>query len=645
MRSLFIFLLCHCILNTYAQPKCSHKSALSYKNTSTASTVYLNLVDQYDLTSVEFNLNLSALNKDISGYVVLHIIALEDMDTLAFELHPNFTIDSIFIGAVSITDISRSGDQCYVNPFFPLTTSNSYAVRIYYHGTAPNGNSWGSGFVNTNALGYNTTYSLSVPYYTHHWWPCKQVLPDLIDSVSMTITTDTAYTVSSNGLRTQDVDLGNGQHRVSWQTHYPINYYLISVNVGTHIEYNQSVLIPGTSTPTLIQNFVFDQNSITSKKAILDTLDDFLMYYSNLFGIYPFHQEKFGICMVNLEGGMEHQTLVNLSHIFDYYLAAHEMSHQWWGDGINVDNLNDMWLNEGFASYCEFLTAQHFFPSQAAAIMSGYHNTAKSYSMDRVYVDDLSDFSTIYNSLVYEKGAGILHTLRYLVNNDSVFFNAMKSYHYARQYSTTNASIFKTHMENETGLNLDQFFDEWYYGYGYPKYSLRWSVQQDSLLLKLSHTTTNAITPVYHVPVEIKIKRTGGNDTIVKMNYGDSIVWWKAHVDSINYITGFEIDPHNFIINGVTSILMDSNLVNVHQINNYKTSLKLFPNPVVHELSFHYEGNISLISVYDMQGRLIMSCKPSKYKIDVSSFQNGMYIFEIKGDKGIEIYPFMKQNP
>lgn len=637
MMKYLIILVLSCFLYESRTQTCSHRGQASMPTPqTTATTSYTDLVNQYDLTSVVFDLSLTALNKSIAGHVVLSINALQEIDTVALELHPNFTIDSVFVNDIQIFDISRSGNQCYLNPFFPLTVANSHHIRIHYQGTAPGGNSWGSGFVTTSALGHQTTYSLNVPFLAHHWWPCKQILPDLIDSIFMNVTTDTAYTVSSNGLRTSDNDLGNGKHRVSWETHYPTNYYLIAVNVGTHVEYSQKILLPGMSDSMLIQNFLITAGSLATKKAILDTLDDFLRFFSEKFGLYPFHQEKFGICQVNLSGGMEHQTLVNLSHSFDYYLAAHEMAHQWWGDGVNIDRLNDMWLNEGFASYCEFLTAQHFFPSQAANMMNSYHATAKSSSTERVYVDDLTDFTTIYNSMVYEKGAAILHTLRYLVNNDSLFFAAMTSYHYENEFASVNADVFKTTMESETGLNFDDFFNEWYYGYGFPKYSLVWNTKEDSLILKLTQTTTNSATPLFHVPVEIKVKRSGGNHTIVKMEQNSSIAWFQTSLDSINYITGFEIDPNNFLINSVISITKDSTLVGVNEKNTeLKSRLFVYPNPLSNDLNIDFKEHGSLVRIVNLQGQCVYQDQWGGQEISTMTWPAGVYILSMENSKNV----------
>lgn len=639
MKSVISLFLMVCVLNLFSQHKtCGKKSAHQYQTIQTTqSSQYLDLANKYDLHAMAYDLQLSALNKNIQGGVVLHVKPWQNIDTLVFELHANFIIDSLFINTVQLFDVTRQGHEVFVHSFFNLIAGQSYALRIYYHGTAPGGNTWGSGFVNTSALGYLTTYSLSAPYYMHEWSPCKQVLSDLIDSVSMRVTTDTAFAVSSNGLRTSDMLLGSGKHQVTWQTHYPINYYLISVNVGTHVEYNYQVLLSGMTDSMLIQNFMITPGSVSTKKAILDTIDDFLAFFSDKFGLYPFYEEKFGVCQVNLQGGMEHQTLVNLSHSFDYYLTAHEMAHQWWGDALTVDNLHDMWLNEGFASYCEFLIAERYFPTQAAGIMNTYHATAKSNANQRVYVDDLSSFNSIYNGMVYEKGAAILHTLRYLIGNDSLFFSAMASYHLSHQFGLTNLNVFQDHMEAQTGVDLNDFMQEWYYGYGFPKYSVRWIGQGDSLYLTLRHQSTSLQTPIFHLPLPLRLIFANGTDSMLQFPLQDTVAWFQQFVPMADSIVQIEVDPLNYIVNSVVSITKDSLLLSVSERPSVQEKgLMVFPNPAQSDISLKTNASRGNLKIYNASGQLVLAqAWRQGQNVRIQGLPAGVYFVELQDYKGL----------
>src|SRR5690606_27826997 len=94
--------------------------------------------------------------------------------------------------------------------------------------------------------------------------------------------------------------------------------------------------------------------------------------FSDLFGLYPFADEKYGIYSAPVSGGMEHQTISAIGNVTDKYLLAHEMAHQWFGDNVNVVSYRDMWLNEGFASYAEYLAAEKLWPADAPVMMQNY---------------------------------------------------------------------------------------------------------------------------------------------------------------------------------------------------------------------------------------------------------------------------------
>src|SRR5690606_34514429 len=130
---------------------------------------------------------------------------------------------------------------------------------------------------------------------------------------------------------------------------------------------------------------------------------DFIELFSGLYGMYPFADEKYGHCMAPISGGMEHQTMTTQG-FFEKSLTAHELAHQWWGDYVTCGTWANIWINEGFASYSEYLMLQNLFPSQAAGDMQQRHTNIMSQAGGSVWVADSTDESAIFDSrLVYNK--------------------------------------------------------------------------------------------------------------------------------------------------------------------------------------------------------------------------------------------------
>ncbi len=592
------------------------------------------LLTDYDIVHYDFDLQMERNSRDIAGAVTILAKAVKDnFDSFEFQLHDNYTIDSVVLGAQKIVLMSPSKHQRMAFFATPIPVGQLFKVKIYYRGKAPlSSNNWGNGIVQKKEPKYNAEvmYSLSVPYHALEWFPSKQVLTDLVDSVTMCITTDVENTVVSNGLLISDLAKANNKHTVIWKSHYPVNFYLISFALGKYTPYFTEVALPGKKDKMPILNYLYNAASLAKQKPVLDQLGNFLINYSKYFGLYPFHEEKFGTVVVPLSGGMEHQTLVNLATDYDKYLAAHEMAHQWWGDNVSIKSYHDTWLNEGWASYSEYLTAEKLYPAEARGILDNFHNAALGVAEGRVYTADTTDFSTIYNyTNLYMKGAAIIHTLRAEIDNDSSFFRALTSYQQKFSHKSVDVDDMKAHLEKETGKNLTLFFNQWYYGYGYPKYTITWANKNNQLIVKSLQTTSSLKIPLFKNNIEFLVKRNALPDTIIRVyqskNEQTFVVQGLADVKSI------ALDPRNVLLNKLTSLKPDPTLVNVKNIIP-ENAIKVFPIPAKDVLNIETQlvGEWK-ISLYDEKGALVLEQNSTENNktISLSAFISGTYVLKI----------------
>lgn len=514
-------------------------------------------VFKYDIQYLKIDLNAETNSRFLSGSSTTTARVVQPMDTMVLELKSNMTVDSVVIQSQRV-QFGRSTDHLLV--FLPRTyqINEHISVTTFYKGTAGSLGVY-AGTVNSNGLRYVAT--LSESYQAREWFPAKQVLSDKIDSTEVWITTSASNKVGSNGLL-QGIDtLPNGKHRYRWKSTYPMNYYLPSFAAGNYMEY-RNFAKPAAIQPDsiLIQHYLVNNNTYFNQvKNNLDKTPPFLVKLSELFGMYPFKREKYGHAMANIGGGMEHQTMSTMAS-FNTTLIAHELGHQWFGNEVTCSSWNDIWINEGFATYSEYLLMEKipslFTTTNANAYMQSLHTNIKSVANGSVYVPNASlfDEDRIFSSrLSYDKGAAIVHTLRGEMQSDTLFFNTLKTFLSTYSHQTAGAAEFKAVATTVCNRNFDDFFNQWYYGQGYPTYNITYYKPDGDRLLLLVNQTTSvpSSVPFFKGILELSLNTPTG-DTLIRIDIvANNQIFTIPFKRNVN---GIVIDPNNWIINNNGSI-------------------------------------------------------------------------------------------
>lgn len=604
---------------------------------------------KYDVKFVHLNLNLERTTKYVSGNVItVARVTAAALDTFMTLLHQNHTIDSIYFNGVSMP-FSREDSTVKVGLASPLPANASFTTIVYYKGMPPNGGSAiGSGFNNGTSGSWNTqvTWSLSESVVAYHWWPCKQSLTDKIDSSWVFVTTDSTNKVGSNGLLKNTVIVGN-RKRYEWKSITPIAYYLISVAVTRYREYNlyaKPLYLPNDS--ILIQNYIyptaFNSNAwINTQKVVLDKMPEVMEFQCGMFGMYPFYKEKYGHAMAPFSGGMEHQTMSSVG-FFDYYVNAHELGHQWWGDNVTCKTWSDIWINEGFASYSEHLTAQYLDAPNFMPNLNAAHNSVMSQAGGSVFFTgpDTLDADVVFDSrLTYDKGGAIVRSLQFVTNNDSLWFNTLRGFQ--NTYKDSNASVidFKNYYETQTGINTTQFFNQWYYGQGYPTFNVKYNTMGNTCVIKSTQSVSMPnVTPLFITPLEFKIVRSGAADTIIRVVQSNSVEVYEFTFPGT--VTGITCDPNNWLINKVVGPTLDATLTTGIPGISQDVEITTWPNPTKNIINLSSTHNFTgSAEVYDVQGKKLLSKHFEKEtSIDLSNYNNGIYILKVVGDDLIVKY-------
>jgi aminopeptidase N len=585
--------------------------------------------DHYDIHHVKLDIKVSNQSAAIQGMVKIDAkVTAPNLTVFVFELHDTLNIDSLKLNGLGLPVQSFTSNapiqQNVVRKVFlptPLPQNANFSAEIYYHSPDPYQpppyfNS--RGILNGGSATTKTTFTSCEPYYSNLWWPCKHSLRDKIDSADIWITVPDSLMAGSNGLLKNISVPSQGFKRYEWKTIYPIDHYLISIAVANYYDHSYFMHFTGGTDSMLLQNFLY-ANSPSPFLSQIDSVGYIIDYYSSLIGRYPFWKEKYGHCWAPMNGAMENQTMSTMGGPY----FAHELAHQWFGDNVTCGTWSDIWLNEGWATYLDYLWQEHLNQMYYwnNVMGSGLNNTSV-YQYDTAYAHP--------PSIAYDKAAFVLRMLRYKINNDSVFFNSAKAYQSIFSGRTATTSDFQTIYESATGKPLDTFFTQWIYKAGYPTYGIRYFQTATKTIVRLIQTTSlPSSVSCFVMPLEIKMRSLAG-DTIVKVyNKTNNETYIFDWANPLNPVTPFIVDPNYFVIHKSIAPVKDSSLLSVIEIP--ETGIKIFPNPTNNTWLLKNIKPGSVLKLLDVSGRTIWSgvAVESTFSIPELQLKNGFYFLDV----------------
>jgi aminopeptidase N len=626
--------------------QCSHVKSFYNSFKSTKDVIQTPLLNDYDVKFYFLDLNVESNTITISGEVTFYAeVVAAELDTFAFELIEQMTIDEVVVNGIA-QSVFHTTDEAFVPLTESIAEGSLFTAKITYHGTPPTGGFF-SGISTGTGWDKNVTWTLSEPFAARDWWPTKQVLEDKADSAWIFLTTSNENMAGSNGLLTNITSMPGNKLRYEWKTNYPIDYYLISFAVSDYQDYSiysHPAQMGGDS--LLIQNFIYDSpGCLENYQDGIDQTAEFIELFSDLYSLYPFHEEKYGHCLTPLGGGMEHQTMTTIGG-FSFGLVAHELGHMWFGDHITCATWSDIWINEGFATYTDYL-ANEFILGQGAANtkMQGIHNSVMSAPDGSVYVPPAEvTYDNVWRifdgRLSYNKGAAILHMIRFELQNDDLFFQVLKDYLNIYGDSVATGLDFMNVLNETSGMDFNDFFNQWYFGEGYPTYSIIWSQNDNGMYMEITQTSSApAITPLFKMLMGYKLLFYDGTDTIIYLHQTENVNNFSIPIT--NDVGLIQIDPDNWVVNQVGSIS-----VNVDE-NFIEKDFTLAPNPTNGVLNLFFADEVPQIReiyILDLFGNKIKSEKTEllQFSINIADIPSGSYICKVRSGKNQYFKKFVK---
>ena len=478
--------------------------------------------------------------KTLKGSVTTHFITTEpNVTSISFDFNStSFNNDSLRVnyhGSICNFSFPTSGYTDILNINLPASLVNTGtldSVTINYKGIPPSASGQAVGFQrDVDGANNNYIYTLSESYEDKDWWPCKADMQDKIDSIDINVTVPNNFWVAANGIMI-DSAINGGNRSFKFKHRYPIASYLVALGIAKYKRFNLGNLNVGTKNVPFILNF-FSGKSAALENNILGVMNDNKAVFDTfnvLYGDYPYANEKTGFYEFGFGGGMEHQTFsgVDGNSLQDNSTLAHELGHQWWGDKVTFATWKDLWLAEGFATYGEVL-ASEFVPALGTnwvTMLRGYKTAARNNTSTAIYLSDISNSDAVWKSnnvsAVYDRGCMVASMLRALLGNEK-YFTACKYYlnDTAIAYKSATTSDLQRHMQAQFGENMSNFFNEWIYKKGSPRYTINWGNVAKKINIKLSQTvvssgTVGTASTFFPMPVVLKIQDTiNGLDTTV----------------------------------------------------------------------------------------------------------------------------------
>ena len=417
----------------------------------------------YDVQHYDLALTWDDETGEIEGTATLTAVATQDLSGFNLDLHA-LTVDGITVNGQEVTH-SREDDELVITlpEGIMLEEGDTFETAVIYHGIPePNDDE----FFTIGWVPYNSgVYVISEPNGAHSWYPANDHPADKA-TYAMHITVPKPYVVAASGAASERVDNGDTATYTFIEDDLMASY-LATVNIAPYIVHTET----GAKSGIPISNYI--EESISSDLFdAFNNQDEILAMLIDRFGPYPYDEAGGIVPDARFGVAFEAQTRPiydkNMLDNNGDLVIVHELAHQWFGNSLSPQTWDQIWLNEGFATYAEVLWLEHTDgePYAAGYIQSLYEEEERDTTPPAVINSGSAD--TLFSKSVYLRGGLTLHALRRTVG-DELFFEILQTYAARHAHSNVTTDDFITIAEDISGQSLDKFFDEWLFESSLPE--------------------------------------------------------------------------------------------------------------------------------------------------------------------------------
>jgi aminopeptidase N len=504
----------------------------------------------HDFDVLHYELNFANLDPSVSnlnGHTVITLAStIDGLSQVDLNLTSQLTVSAVTVTPNGSAGFTHAADVLGVSLAAPANTGDSVVVEVTYSGLPANEGGGGFGgfwwsLIPKVAFSMGVGLTAEPPSMGFSWFPCYDWPCDKA-TVDLNIETPLSQVAVANGLLT-GVDSTATTHTWHWSHDFPITTYLIAIAVAPYRTLSNTIV-----TDPRITVYHSPGYKAASEVSFQNT-DLMMQAFETRYGPYPF--DKFAY-MTTTIGDMEHQTcvshaisLVDSTNAHDDILA-HEMGHMWFGDCVTYADWHHIWLSEGFATYSEAV----FFEHQSG--MGAYHSHVTNRLMNPVInsgiVDGVVDPTEKWGVINYEKGGCVLHMLRGVLDDDPLFWQALRDYLLAHEYGNAVSDDFVAAVSGTVGEDMSWFFTPWLYGEGHPHYEYGWSAKdlgggqwQADVIIRQVQTTAN----LFDLPVDFRVQTGSGSfDFSERVHLAEHEFSFVVSAQPV----GLQVDPDDWIL-------------------------------------------------------------------------------------------------
>jgi hypothetical protein len=464
-----ISLFCQTAIAQSSDQYCSN-----YKKATTANRLLIEDLrsDSLDIVNTSLDLDLTLVSiSQISGVAKLSCRSrLSGLESVTFDFE-GLVVDSV--KGSNVSEYIHQDSVLRVSFANPLGVNEEVEIEIYYHGSPMKDASGWGGFYFSG----NFSWNLGVGFeddphsYGRVWFPCFDNFIER-STFDFKVRVNDDRRASCNGLLSQVLENNDGTTTYFWELAQSIPSYLACVAVGPYIIVNSQITAQNGSLPVQIHGRKTDSASIV---ASFQHLGEAVLKFEDAYGPYRFDKVGYSLVPFN-SGAMEHATNITYpisasnGGLSQEDLMAHELAHMWWGDNVTCQTDGDMWINEGWASFSEYLFQEAVYGRDAyeksmqedlrLMLQFGHHNEG-GYRAVSGQPHDL-----VYGDHVYKKGALVAHNLRGSIG-DELFFEAIHNIMEDFKYSAISSDTLEKYFTQYSGIDMEPFFRDWVFSGGY----------------------------------------------------------------------------------------------------------------------------------------------------------------------------------
>jgi len=473
-----------------------------------------------DIQHIALDLTVDPVKRGITGTVTLRVAVIAP-DTRSVELDAvELTIERVAVGGAAV-EFSHDGRKLRVELAGPAAAGSELVIAVAYRG-APRRGLYFVAPDDAYPHKRQQVWSQGQDEDSRYWFPCFDA-PNEKATSELTVTVPAQLFAVSNGTLVSDRTSGD-QRTLHWRLDVPHSCYLVMLAVGDFT----AVEARWRDVPVV---YYGDRGREAAVERTLARTPEMLELFSKRFGVpYPYPRYAQVFVTDFIFGGMENTTATTLTdtvllderaaldHDVDA-LVAHELAHQWFGDLVTCRDWGEGWLNEGFATYAEYIWREHHEGRDAADLeldewaehYFGEDSGRYRRTIATKYYEEPID---IFDHHLYDKGGRVLHMLRQVIG-DAALWGALAHYLEKHRLGVVESRDLARAVEEATGKNLDWFFSQWVLdGAGHPELEVevRWDAAERLATVTVEqHQKVEGKTPLFRIPTRLRFRADDGD--------------------------------------------------------------------------------------------------------------------------------------